>query len=171
MLDRGEYGTFFPADLSQNGFGYSAGELFFGYTDEELKQFGAPLFDPNRGAVTNPVQVSSADILQVSQLPDNWKEADSKQFVGKPIFDPVLGRSFSIVPAEFAFYQSYQLPLPVEHFLTRLKRVARLSNMPVSDTQPCEGCGIEIRVYRNSTFSNRRHFCRACYLQFLEKNS
>src|SRR3989338_3713584 len=57
MLAEGEYGQFFPAKFSPSGFQYSAGEIYVGYSKEQLEEFGAPSFDSRRGQVlaTSPV--------------------------------------------------------------------------------------------------------------------
>ena len=168
MLERGEYGEYFPADLSQNGFSYSPGELFFGYSQEEQTQFHIPFFDPLRGTMANPLQ-HTAEMMSISQLPDNSQDPRMQELVGKPFYDSILQRPFSIASHELAFYQSRELPLPNQHFLTRLRTLVRLSNSPFTDKLSCASCQTTINAHRNGTFTDRKIFCRPCYQRFIEQ--
>src|SRR3989338_84438 len=82
MLERGEYGQFFPARLSQAGFQFSMGDFFIGYSKEDLERFDAPAFDPTRGNVE-----SSEGALLASELPDHLDEINPDIHLGKPILD------------------------------------------------------------------------------------
>ena len=170
MLDRGEYGMFFPGDLSQSGFQFSMGKMYFDYTPEEYAAFGAPHFDPARGAVVMPSVIDPENAVKVEEIPDALDDVDPARLVNKPIHDPKLKRNFSVIDAEFAFYKSHRLPFPREHFLTRLKKLIRHSNTPVKMSAECHACKKSIITYVNQLFTERKIYCRACYLQFLEKN-
>ena len=170
MLERGEYGAFFPGDLSQSGFQFSMGKMYFEYTPEEYKAFGAPHFDPARGAVIVPKSVSIQGSVLVTEIPDALADTDPAKFVGKPIHDPTLQRNFSVTDSEFAFYQAHQLPFPREHFLTRLKKLTRHSYTPIPFETTCYVCKKSISSYKNQLFPDRRIYCRACYLAFLEQS-
>ena len=169
MLDRGEYGLFFPGDLSQNGFQFSMGKMYFDYTPEEYQAFEAPHMDPTRGAVVVPTLAHPEDAVHVSDIPDALRDVDPEKFVGKPIRDDHLKRNFSVTPNEFAFYKTHGLPFPREHFLTRLKKIARYSNTPIEMATQCHQCKKEITTYVNQTFTERNVYCYPCYLEFLEK--
>ncbi len=164
MLDRGEYGQFFPAQFSQVGYAYSMGELYLGYTPEELSLFGALEFDSTKG------NVHTVDgTLKVTDLPDRLIDTIPEQHVGKPILDTALGRPFTITPTEFAFYQSHGLPLPREHFLSRMTTLFRHANGPIPEQAPCAKCGTNVTTWKNALFSGRRRvLCRPCYLQYFE---
>ncbi|MBI4599274.1 hypothetical protein HY734_03720 [Candidatus Uhrbacteria bacterium] len=165
MLERGEYGRFFPADLSQNGFQFSLGDMFFGYSKEEMNVFHAPVFDLRRGGIL----VVSDTGIDVSALPDSSRDPEAASWIGKPIFDSRLQRQFTITSQEVDFYRSRDLPLPNEHFLSRLKKLVRLSNMPTQKAVVCTFCRVSIQAYGNGTFAERKVVCRPCYLRFLEQ--
>ncbi|EKD33121.1 MAG: hypothetical protein ACD_76C00090G0002, partial [uncultured bacterium] len=167
MLERGEYGEFFPADFSEPGFQYSLGEETFGYSESDLKNFGAPKYDPERGGVVG-IDSIKKEAIRINQIPDCLKEIDSDKFVGQPILDEKLNRHYSVTPAEFEFYKQNNLPFPREHFLTRLKNLFAHVNTPFFTEANCE-CGQSIQVYHNRTFPHRRVLCNACYLAHLEK--
>ncbi|MBI2485213.1 hypothetical protein HYW18_03650 [Candidatus Uhrbacteria bacterium] len=165
MLDRGEYGMFFPASLSQTGFQFSMGEFYFGYSDDELKKFGAPTFDPTKGNINE-----SEGLLKASELPDRLLDIDVSQHVGKPILDESLNRLYTITPAELAFYQKHRLPIPDKHFLTRLLHLVRHSNVPIPEETTCAICCTSVTTSRNALFSSRRRvLCRPCYLRYMEE--
>ncbi|MEK9130801.1 MAG: hypothetical protein AAB429_01665, partial [Patescibacteria group bacterium] len=95
---------------------------------------------------------------------------DPATFVGKAIHDPVLKRNFSVTPQEFDFYKAHQLPFPREHFLTRIKKLTRHSDSPVSFETTCYVCHRTITAYKNIFFQERNIHCRACYLAYLEQH-
>ncbi|MEK7665374.1 MAG: hypothetical protein AAB337_00655 [Patescibacteria group bacterium] len=170
MLERGEYGMFFSGDFSQNGFQFSMGKMYFEYTPEEYTAFGAPHFDPTRGAVIMPKSIDPEGTILISEIPDALEEIDPATFVGKAIHDPVLKRNFSVTPQEFDFYKAHQLPFPREHFLTRIKKLTRHSDSPVSFETTCYVCHRTITAYKNIFFQERNIHCRACYLAYLEQH-
>jgi hypothetical protein len=172
MLERGEYGEFFPASFSENGLEFSMYDAFFGYSDQDLEIYQAPKYDPKRGAVVGPNgNIANLPSIDVTTIPDCLSQIDESQFVGKPILDPVLGRPFSVVSGEMAFYRSQNFAFPREHFLRRLKSLVRTSNSPEEEKMDCKKCGKKIIVYKNFTFPQRIVYCRECYLKHLEENN
>lgn len=169
MLERGEYGMTFPGDLSQSGFQFSMGKMYFDYSPEEYQAFQAPHFDPARGAVVMPIVTSPEDAVQVADIPDALDDIDPAKFVGKPIHDTLLNRNFSVTPKEFEFYKAHRLPFPREHFLTRLKKLTHHSNTPVKMETTCFDCAKPITTYVNNMFIDRRVYCREDYLKFIEE--
>lgn len=164
MLERGEYGMFFPANLSQCGYQFSMGDFFLGYSEKELEQFEAPTFDPTVGNVEVPGQV-----IKASELPDHLDDIDPEKHVGKPILDEELGRMYTVTPKEFAFYEEKGLPFPNQHFLTRMTNLFSHSNGPIPEAATCEKCGVAITTYKNKLFSGKRKFlCREHYLAYRE---
>jgi len=164
MLDRGEYGRFFPADFSMVGYQYSMGELYVGYAPSELALFGAPAFDPTKGNVN-----TGTETFPSSELPDHLNDLVAEQHVGRPILDSALGRSYTMTPSELGFYQLHGLPLPREHFLTRITNLFRHANGPIPEKVSCDKCDKQIVTWKNVIFSGKRRvLCRPCYLQFIE---
>ncbi|HLD17989.1 MAG TPA: hypothetical protein VJB99_02835 [Patescibacteria group bacterium] len=166
MLQEEMYGEFFPAKFSISGFPFSMGELYFGYSDEDLRRFGVPVFDPTRGQVLAPT--AKHEPLDPSVIPERLEEAQS--FVGVPLRDAELGRNFSVTPAEYALRKQERWPFPRQHFISRLTNLIRHSNSPLREETKCASCGSSVLTYKNFVFPERRVFCRACYLSSLEKN-
>ncbi|MFH1433437.1 MAG: hypothetical protein ABIG32_00900 [Candidatus Uhrbacteria bacterium] len=170
MLDRGEYGQFFPGDFSPAGFVFAA-DIFFDYQDHELKHFQAPTFDPARGAVISEKDEVVSENIETDAIPDCLCELDEEQVIGKPIIDRQINRQYSISKADLAFYKKHRLPLPKQHFFSRVRELIRLGNLFSTETQSCSSCGTEIKVATNPTFNNRKIYCQACYLKHLEQTT
>jgi len=171
MLERGEYGEFFPAAFSAVGFQFSMGDAFFGYSEDELCRLDVPLLNPNSGAVVVSNGLETFDVIPQKLLPDSSLNPQADEFVGRPILDFEIGRKFSITSDELALYRRLRLPLPRQHFLTRLSNLIRLSNFAVPELVKCGNCQKSIVTYKNATFSERRVLCQQCYNQFIEENN
>lgn len=171
MLERGEYGEFFPAAFSAVGFQFSMGDAFFGYSQDELQKLNVPIFDPNNSAVVVSDEIKISDEILSNVLPDSSLDIKVDDFVGWPILDSNLGRKYSITSDELALYRRLRLPLPRQHFLTRLSDLIRMSNFAVSEAVECDNCKKSIVTYKNATFLERRVLCNRCYNQFIEKNN
>jgi len=168
MLDRGEYGNFFPAKFSPNGFQYSVGQVYFGYSEHDLDLFQAPRFDPKRGQILAP-NITDDKIIKVKDLPKKLDDVDPAKYINRSILDEEIGRSYSILPNEFNLYVERKLPLPRQHFVTRLSNLVRHSNSPIRIKSTCAICTQEIDTYLNLTFSERKILCKSCYLGYLER--
>lgn len=168
MLDRGEYGDFFPQDLSPSATQFSHSTMYFDLTTEEIKALGAPILDPDKGVVLAPKKTVEEPARNVQDVPDCLAQVDPATWVSKPFIDQALNRRWSVVPKEFAFYQSHNLPFPEEHYSSRLRKQILLMNLPEYQTSTCVVCQKSIRVAKNKTFPHRRLHCMDCYLKFLE---
>jgi len=171
MLERGEYGEFFPAIFSAVGFQFSMGDAFFGYSADELQKMNVPMLDPNSGAVVITDETKVSDVIFPEVLPDSSLDSKVNEYIGRPILDSKIGRKYSITSDELALYRHLHLPLPHQHFLTRLSNLIRMSNFSVPELTECQNCQKKITTYKNATFSERKVFCLACYNQFLEENN
>ncbi|MBI4598779.1 hypothetical protein HY734_01115 [Candidatus Uhrbacteria bacterium] len=169
MLDEGTYGNFFPGKFSPSGFQYSTGELYIGYSLEDLEQYGALSFDPARGQVLAPHKGGDVQPLSIVDIPDTIDETDPAVWVGKPIVDPEAGRNFSVIPVEFEVYRAHRWPFPRAHFVRRLTDLVRHSNGPIKEERVCATCDLPIVTYRNMRFPERKVLCQACYLKHLEQ--
>jgi len=171
MLERGEYGEFFPAAFSAVGFQFSMGEAFFGYSENELQKMNVPILNPNSGAVVTSDETKISEEIFPDVLPDSSLDSKADEFVGRPVLDSKIGRKYSITKDELALYRRLHLPLPRQHFLTRLSNLIRMSNFSISEPTRCYKCQKGIITYKNATFSDRKVLCCSCYNQFLEENN
>ncbi len=171
MLERGEYGEYLSAEFSAVGFQFSMGDTLFNYSEQELSDFKAPLFDPKKGAMIVPGKTDVAAEISTDDLPDDINDSRIENFIGKPIVDKMINRNFIITKTEFDFYRQKQLPLPRQHFLSRLKSLTQHSNLPISEKTTCGSCQQKIVSYKNGVFFDRKIYCHDCYLKYLEQNN
>ena len=162
VLDRGEYGQFFPGDFSPAGVEFAV-ECFFDYPSEEFSKIGAVRYDPKVGMVQDVTSLIDPDTL-----PDHLDDCES--YVGKALIDKELGRSFAIRKDDYKFYQKLGLPFPRRHYIARIKSLARMANTYTSSEKACANCSKIMTTADNLTFKNRKIYCQSCYLQYLEKN-
>jgi hypothetical protein len=170
MLERGEYGEFFPAQFSQNGLEYSMADVFLEFSEKELEIYHAPRFDPNRGGVVVIGNQKGQTDISIKSVPDCLSEVDLNTFVGKPLYDPQIKRNFSVTEREFAYYQKEGFAFPRQHFLTRLKNLIRQANTPISEETTCCGCLKNVYSFKNSIYQKRNIMCKQCYFKYLEQN-
>jgi hypothetical protein len=171
MLENGEYGRFLPGDFSPAGIEFSA-DIYFDYSPQELDYFEAAIFDPKHGAVVSEKDLAENLPIKPEELPDLISDADETKHVGRIIFDANLQRPFSIRKEDFEFYRRHNLPLPREHFISRVRRLARLCNVSFNRyNTKCQNCKKEIWIAGNPTFEERKVFCTECYLKHLEENN
>ena len=168
MLDRGEYGEFFPFDVSPNGMQFSMSPVLYDVDEAEMKRFGAPIYDPDRGAVLAPKKTVEVPPLRSEDVPDCLAEVEPDKWVGKAFMDTKANRRWTVMPKEFAFYQSHHLPFPEEHYTSRLRGQLQLLNLPLWEQKNCVACNASISVGKNKTFTARKVYCTACYLKYLE---
>jgi hypothetical protein len=168
MLERGEYGQFFPA------------KMFYGYWPDNglilyLAQSQADIFDPlkfdpeGNGAIGDYI---ASEMKDSQELPDCIDEIKDEDWVGKPLFDKKFGRRFSLIKPELDFYRRHRLPAPIEHFVKRVYCDLFLEqNSALFKSGFCQKCGREVIYAENATFPEKKIFCRACYLKHLEENN
>jgi len=169
MLERGEYGQFFPFEVSPNGAQFSMGAVLYDWSDEDVKKLGAPLFDPDRGAVLAPKKGQEVPPLNIENVPDCIADIDAKEWVGKPFMDTGVNRRWAVVPQELAYLKSHNLPFPREHYSSRLRRQIQMLNLIETEKAECAACQKSITVHKNKTFKNRKIYCQPCYLNYLEE--
>ncbi|MBI2485212.1 hypothetical protein HYW18_03645 [Candidatus Uhrbacteria bacterium] len=160
MLDRGEYGEFFPAAFSEPGFQFSMGDLYAEYLPDELRAHGAPMYETSIGSTT-------PDLLSPDDLPDRADDPAWENFINKSVLDPILHRPFVVTQAELAFCRKQNVAVPSEHPFLSMKNRFRFSNGPREEQAMCEKCHAEVTTYRNSTFPMRRILCQKCYWEYL----
>jgi len=169
MLERGEYGLFFPADFSPVGFSFAT-DFFFDWTQEELECLHVPFFDPKQGTILPRKKGEDLNTqINSEEIPDCLEMIDPSIYISKPIYDPIIDRKYAVLPADLTFYQMMHLPFPKEHFLRRIREIARLSNSMIMTSYFCELCKTSLRVAENLIIKQRKIYCQKCYLNYLEK--
>jgi len=168
MLGRGEYGMFFDQEWSPAGMQFSHSAFWYEMSEEEMRAFGAPMYDPDRGAVLAPKKGQEMSPLNIADVPDCIGDVEASEWVGKPFMDQEARRRWAVVPQEFAYLKAHKLPFPREHYSSRLRRQIQMLNLIDTEETICASCQKHLRVHKNKTFKNRKIYCQLCYLKYLE---
>jgi len=154
MLERGEYGEFFPHELNPIAYNSSHAMAIFPMTEAEAKRLGMRWYsfaEEKRG------DASSTDDIPY-RLTDTTDEILNQKFR-----DPSNGRIFRFVKPELDFHREMNLALPRVHPSTR--RYARAAAITMHlYKRACDSCGkkIETRIPPEHTAPV---LCGTCYEQ------
>ena len=165
MLERGEYGEFFPANFSGSG-----APAFFGCGEKEAKQLGVDEYDPNANGASGFAEFDPETGKTVEQIPDALDDFGAEEWAGKPVFDPDKNRQFAFLKPEIEWYHKKRIAPPNKHFITRLLDIQKEMNTAVFEDASCSKCDSAIRIGKNFTYPDRKVYCRECYLKYLETN-
>ncbi|MBI4598772.1 hypothetical protein HY734_01080 [Candidatus Uhrbacteria bacterium] len=169
MLDRGEYGEFFPASMSSSYYMDAGSTLFFGADEEFGRKIGANLFDPASEGAMGAI-AEAQEVRRQADLPSHVGAYVPDEWVGKPILDGALGRRFAYLRPELAFYKTMQIAPPVTHFVSRIRELYEDMNIGSFTDASCRQCGKGLRIAKNRRYPDRTVYCKACYLAYLEQN-
>ena len=168
MLEKGEYGEFFPLSFCHSYLPQSGPGLYLLCEEEEYKRLGWELFDPESHGAIGIDLSEGAQPLSMNQIPDRL-DASCMDLAGKPLFDDQLKRRFAFIKPELNYYKEHGLPLPNEHFISRVQKIVWMSNGAVFENRNCMACHKDMRIAKNKMFLYRTVYCRSCYDIFLEK--
>jgi hypothetical protein len=156
MKSIGEWGQFFPRDLSPFGYNETMAQEYFPMAKEQVLKKGwkwkEEPEDEERSYLGPPVAI-----------PEDIKDADD------PICSAILrcevtGKLFKIIPQEFQFYRTMKLPLPRKCFVQRLRERFALRNPRTLWNRTCQKCKKAIET----TYAPERPeivYCENCYLK------
>jgi hypothetical protein len=170
MLERDEYGEFFPLSFSPSYFLQTCAVLFYGADLEFAKKAGVKFFDPeSEGAVG---ELGQADqYVDSSSLPNNLTEFDPSIWSGRAIFDTKAKRRFSFLHPELEFYGKLKVVPPNIHYTARVENLYRELNAGIFIGTECANCGQKIQTTKNYAYPDRKIYCHSCYLKYLERNN
>lgn len=160
MLERGEYGEFFPPELSPFPYPISEAMSYIGYDDPEIaKKYGYRMDE-----ILKTDEGASGPATSLDAVPPDIRDVDD-DILEKTLVDK-NGKRFRIVPAELAFYRKHGIPIPSLHYSTRLEE-KRKKLGPITFSlydRTCMKCGKAISsVYPIS--DSRIVYCDSCYAQ------
>jgi len=123
MKKSGEWGEFFPMDISPFGYNETIAQEYFPIDEKETKKLGAkwqvndysPKYD---GPFYQP--------KNIKEYIDNEKER--QEILSGIIKCEVSGKPFKITPTELAFYIEHGIPIPTKHYNIRHKERLTLRN-------------------------------------------
>lgn len=166
MLERGEYGDFFPAHFSPSYF-FASPALAFLVDNEEAKKLGVALYDlDSEGARGN--SDPAAPVKAISELPDHIKDIASEVWGGVQFLDVAEGRRFNYIKPELELYKRLGIAPPIQSGMRRLRSLVEEANSAIPMEAVCAKTGKKLRVAKNKAYPTRTIYCREAYLQYLE---
>lgn len=168
MLDRGEYGYYFPLSLVQGYVPATGLRWMFGLNEKYVKAFDYPDFEPKDAGAFGPLAERLDEARDPADLPDNIDDLD-ESWINVPILDKERGRPYSLLSAEVKYCQKYRIPAGNQHFLSRFWDASSEMNIANLVAYKCSECSKEIQVSENRTYPDRKVYCTPCYLKYLEQ--
>ena len=168
LLDRGEYGEFFPV-LMSTAYSPECGAVeYCGATENDLKAMGGQWFPVDAlGALGEVVDPST--IVKAKDVPDSIDDV-GEEWVGRPIYDGASERKFAFLRPEIEHYRKLRVAPPTKHIVRRMNELVQSGQLAAFEMRACSGCGKEIRTSKNVRYPDRKIYCRACYLHYLEQH-
>ncbi|MEI8230914.1 MAG: hypothetical protein WCG83_07320 [Candidatus Peregrinibacteria bacterium] len=157
MRSTGEWGEFFPAELSLFGYNESAAQQYYPITKEEIEGRGWRW----REQTEEPQKVSKT--VDARLLPDAI-DGVPDDILNWAILCEDTKRPYRIIKQELEFYRTMQLPVPHLHPNERHRRRMELRNPRKLWKRKCGKCGKEMET----TYSPERPekvYCEECYLK------
>ena len=120
MKKTGEYGEFFPAELSNFGYNETMAQDYFPLSKEEAIRKGFKWWDKIQ-------KTTGRETIKSDRIPDSILD------VTESILDEILAciecrRNYKIVRNEFLFYKKHSIPLPRKCFYCRNSARLKLEN-------------------------------------------
>lgn len=153
MKETGEWGEFFPSDLSPFSYNETMAQEYFPLSKEEAIAQGFKWRDEQ------PVERYEG---QVWDFPEDIKDVPD-DILEKKLFCSVTGKPYKIIKQELDFYRRMHLPIPLRCPDQRHKDRMKLRNPRRLWDRKCDNCEKEIQT----TYSPDRPekvYCEQCYL-------
>ena len=152
MRKTGEWGEFFPIDLSFFSYNESAATEFVSMSKEQVLAKGWQWYEPQKEF--RP---------QIYQIPDHIKDVPDN-IIKEVIACESCGRNYNIIIQELAFYQRHNLPIPLKCQNCRYHERLKSRNPYNLYYRKCQKCSADIQT----TYAPDRTetiYCEQCYLQ------
>jgi len=150
MIERKEWGEFFPSQIAPFTYNASAAIDYFPRTKDEVMEMGAHWYDQSDTVETD-----------AAPAPDTVKGIEATPATYRC---EVTGTPFKIIEQEMAFYRSEGLPPPAVCFPERTKRRFRTMDAHQFWKRQCMKCSEEMQT----TYALERPeivYCERCYLE------
>ncbi|MFA5829533.1 MAG: hypothetical protein WC843_03495 [Candidatus Gracilibacteria bacterium] len=151
----GQWGQFFPIDLSPFAFNESVAQEYFPLTKEQVIAIGG------KWREENPKEFQPQRI----QIPQNIKDVPDS-ICYEVLACEITGRNYRIIPQELAFYRRMNLPIPHKHPDQRHRERISKRNPRQLFKRACDKCKKEILTSYPTT-NPAKIYCRECYLKEL----
>ncbi len=162
MKQTGEWGEFFPAEISPFAYNETVAQEYYPLTKEEAEKRGYKWKE-------EPINKKYETLKQSfdwNQIPDDIQEVGD-DILTKVLFCERSGKPYQIQKAELKFYRKMNLPIPHLHPDERHKDHMKLRNPRKLWSRTCSDCGCAIQT----TFAPERPekiLCEECYLKVID---
>lgn len=156
MKKTGEWGEFFPMQLSTFPYNETAAQEYYPLTREKVLALG--LKWKNR----EPREYQK----QTYKIPDNIADVPDK-ITNELLACESCGKNFKIVAQELTFYKQMGIPIPRKCFDCRHTSRMALRNPRKLWSRKCDNCGTEIQSVYDPT-RPEKILCEKCYLEILD---
>ncbi len=166
MKQRGEYGEFFPTEISHFGYNETMAQEYFPITKEEALSKGYKWWDHIQ-------KTTGKETIKTNEIPDSIKDVEDS------ILNEVLAcieceRNYKIVKNELTFYRKHGIPIPRSCFYCRNSARFKLEN-PLKlwhrncmcDQEGHDHKGNCINEFETPYAPDRpeKIYCESCYLK------
>jgi len=155
MKSTGEWGEFFPAELSPFGYNETIAQRYYLLTKDEAIKQG---FNWSDYEVPPP---KAEKIIPAERLPDDINDVPD-DILNWAIQCEETGKPFKIIPQELKFYRDNKLPIPHIRFEERNENRHSMRNPRKLFNRKCDKCKIDIRTSYSSN-SPWIVYCDKCY--------
>ncbi len=156
MKETGEWGEFFPAELSPFAYNKTVAHEYFPMTKEECSQRGYKWRDESR-------TFSSIDPVSI---PDNISDIDDS-ILKETLVCENTGKPYRLVKPELQFYQKMNLPIPRLHPDERHRERMALRNLRKLYDRECADCQKPIAT-TYAPEGSEKVLCDECYLKVVD---
>lgn len=169
MLEHGEYGQPLPAKFSPSYYPEGGALLYLGLGLEDWDMLGMMRYEAADQGAFGDQRYEGKDVVEIDQIPDNIKDLDPEEWIGKLISDADINRPYTFLKQEIDFYKKHGIAAPRQHFTARVRDILWAGNSGLLEKVQCQQCQKEIIVATNRTFPDKKVYCKKCYLNYLEK--
>ena len=167
MLDRGEYGDWFPASIGVQHPEISFASMVSPFSDQELERMSVAKFDPKQAMRHAPYPTQA--VKDAAEAPDCIQDVGD-EWVGVQFEDKDEQRQYNVNAQELKWRKDHGYPFPDQHYRGRLRGLVNQINCAVRVDVNCSDCNKSIRVNDNRMFPERKIKCMDCYLKYLEQH-
>ncbi len=156
MKKTGEWGEYFPPEISAYGYNETEAYLHFPLTKEEVLKKGWKWCDFE-------TEIRADKTVPADRLPDDIKDIPA-DILNWAIACEKSDKPFKIVSQELAFYRKHNLPIPRRHPDQRHWDRMKLKNPYKLWNRKCDKCQSDIQT----TYAPDRPekvYCESCYLK------
>ncbi len=154
MKNTGEWGEFFPADLSTCAYNHSVAFSFYPLTKERALELGYSWYD----------NIGSDRTIVENRFPENIAECDDS--LKNKIFScTTCSKNYKLIAQEVDFYRKQKLPIPRNCFFCRHQERLNQRDARILTTGQCANCQKKIS---KTTVDNSSVFCEECFVNSLD---